>query len=111
MDIWGKIFALYSVVIIGNLMACKLKNTPSFARENLIYLQEIGKSEYLEPYISQREILPSYLIFLVKSGAGKLICHDVAYELKTESCILKITPFQLGMTYGRWIRFILMAQL
>ena len=33
-----------------------------FARQNLIYLQEIGSSEYLEAYSSNRGELSSYLI-------------------------------------------------
>ena len=59
----------------------------SFARQNLIYLQEIGKSEYLEPYESKRGKLSSFLFCIVKSGSGKLIYYDTTYELSTGDCI------------------------
>lgn len=59
----------------------------SFAMQNLIYLQEIGKSEYLEPYISKRGVLSSFLFFIVENGTGRLTFHDVTYELEKGSCV------------------------
>lgn len=60
----------------------------TFARQNLIYLQEIGQSEYLEPYESKRGILSSFLFCIVKKGSGRLIYHDITYELNSTNCIL-----------------------
>lgn len=58
-----------------------------FARQNLIYLQEIGSSSYLEAYSSSRGELSSYLFFVVKNGVGKLTYHDVTYNLQAGSCV------------------------
>ena len=59
-----------------------------FARQNLIYLQEIGKSEYLEPYESKRKgKLASYLFCIVKSGSGQLTYHDTTFVLNAGDCI------------------------
>ena len=60
----------------------------SFARRNLIYLQEIGNSEYLQPYESMRGRLSSFLFCIVKSGSGKLVYHDIVYNLEKDDCIL-----------------------
>lgn len=57
-----------------------------FAKQNLIYLQEIGTSKYLEPYISKRGDLTSYLFFIVKNGFGKLTYQDITYPLKRGNC-------------------------
>ncbi len=63
--------------------------TPSpFARKNLIYLQEIGSSEYLEPYESRRGMLDSYLFFYIKNGQGELNYQDVLYVLNEGDCVL-----------------------
>jgi AraC-like DNA-binding protein len=58
-----------------------------FAKQTLIYLQEIGVSEYLEPYTSKRGDLTSYLFFIVKTGAGRLTYQDVTYSLTTGNCV------------------------
>lgn len=60
----------------------------SFAKQNLIYLQEIGRSEYLEPYTSQRENLSSFLFFIVEKGSGNLVYNNLKYNLSVGSCVL-----------------------
>lgn len=47
--------------------------TPSsFARDSLLYLQEVGTLRALEPHTSRREDLQSFLCFVVEAGEGQL---------------------------------------
>ena len=63
-------------------------HTPSaFARENLLYLQEVGSLRALAPHISRRENLPSYLFFLVKDGEGTLRYGGRQYCLGPGDCV------------------------
>ena len=57
-----------------------------FAKQNLIYLQEIGTSNYLQPYSSKRNNLASYLFFIVHNGSGSLKYQNVSYSLSTGDC-------------------------
>lgn len=52
-------------------------HTPgSFARQNLLYVQEVGKLESLQPHRSVREKLNSFLILIVLEGKGTLKIDD-----------------------------------
>lgn len=63
-------------------------HTPSpFARENLLYVQEVGSLRALAPHTSRREDLPSYLFFLVEDGAGCLSYGGRDYSLETGDCV------------------------
>lgn len=56
--------------------------TPSeFAKQNLLYIQEIGELAAQKPHKSQRENLASYLFFIVKSGSGSLQYDGKLYNL------------------------------
>ena len=58
--------------------------TPSsFAKSNLLYLQEIGKLTALAPHTSQRGKLSSCLCFVVLSGSGRLTYEGQEYTLQT----------------------------
>lgn len=58
--------------------------TPSqFAKNCLLYLQEIGTLQAQKPHISKRENLDSYLFFYVSAGSGTLFYENVSYELHT----------------------------
>lgn len=62
--------------------------TPSsFARTNLIHLQEIGELQAIQPHMSQRENLSSYLFFLVFNGTGILEYNNTSYDLKKGDCV------------------------
>ena len=62
--------------------------TPStFAKENLIHLQEIGELTALEQHSSRRQNLDSYLFFLVKKGKGILEYDGTPYELGAGDCV------------------------
>ena len=61
--------------------------TPSeFAKLSLLHIQEIGTLQATSPHTSRREDLSSYLFFLVRSGAGKLVYDDTEYELFAGDC-------------------------
>lgn len=62
--------------------------TPSsFARENLVHLQEIGELQALKKHISRREGLNSFLFFIVESGAGTLSYDRKHYSLSAGDCV------------------------
>lgn len=62
--------------------------TPSsFARSNLLYLQETGSLKAERPHISKREGLVSYLFFVVHSGSGTLIYDGNTYTVKAGECV------------------------
>ena len=62
--------------------------TPSkFAKESLIYLQEVGTSKTLSLNKNTRNKLNSYLFFIVLEGNGTLIYKDNEYKLNENSCV------------------------
>lgn len=57
--------------------------TPStFAKQNLLHIQEIGELKAQKPHISRRSKLESYLFFMVMSGSGKLRYNGKTFPLK-----------------------------
>lgn len=64
--------------------------TPSnFARNSLLYLQEIGSLRVHKPHSTGRSNLSSYLFFTVTDGEGELICEGRTYSLRTgDLCLL-----------------------
>ena len=62
-------------------------HTPSsFAKQNLYYVQEVGKLQSLIPHKCIREKLDSFLIILVLEGRGCLTVKDKEYTLKNGDC-------------------------
>ena len=62
--------------------------TPSnFARNSLLYLQEIGSLRVHKPHSTGRSNLSSYLFFTVTDGEGELICEGRTYSLRTGDCV------------------------
>lgn len=62
--------------------------TPSsFAKENLIYLQEAGQLNTNGSHTSQRNHLNSYLFFLVTNGNGCIKYDGKQYNLKAGDCV------------------------
>ena len=62
--------------------------TPSkFAKESLIYLQEVGQSKTLSSNKNTRTKLNSYLFFIVLEGDGALIYKDNEYKLNKNTCV------------------------
>lgn len=62
--------------------------TPSeFAKNNLIYLQEIGRLKAQKQHTSKRQNLASFLFFYVKSGSGILDYGSKQYKLTRGDCV------------------------
>lgn len=62
--------------------------TPSsFAKANLVHLQETGTLQARQPHVSRRNDLSSYLFFLVKRGAGTLKYHGQSVALSAGDCV------------------------
>lgn len=73
----------------GDLVATnRILYTPSdFARETLLHIQEIGSLKALQPHISKRSNLDSYLFFYVSEGSGNLNYNGTNYSLKQGECV------------------------
>ena len=52
-------------------------HTPgSFARQNLLYVQEVGQLKSLQPHRCVREKLDSFLLMIILEGKGTLKIND-----------------------------------
>ncbi len=66
----------------------RVLHTPgSFAKKNLLYVQEAGTLESLIPHICRRKHLDSYLIFEVLCGKGSITYEGKSYEMHQGECI------------------------
>jgi AraC-like DNA-binding protein len=64
-------------------------HTPNiFARQNLLYVQEVGQLKSLTPHQSTREGLDSFLFLCVTGGSGSLEVGAKHYEIKKGDCAL-----------------------
>lgn len=62
---------------------CRYIHTPgSFARKNLLYIQEAGHLKSRDRHISKRSHLESYLFFIVLSGQGTVTMENTIHELR-----------------------------
>ncbi len=62
--------------------------TPSsYTKSQYLYIQEIGTLKSLEPHISQRKNLDSYLFFLVLDGCGTITFQGVSYSMQAGDCV------------------------
>lgn len=62
--------------------------TPSsYSRNHYLYVQEIGSLKSLEPHISRREKLESYLFFIVTEGCGAVTLRNSTQKLKAGDCV------------------------
>ncbi len=72
----------------NQVQSSRIIYTPSsFARSNLIHLQETGSLHALSPHVSSRQNLSSYLFFLVTEGAGTLVYDGTTYHLTQGDCV------------------------
>lgn len=61
--------------------------TPSaYAKEHYLYVQEVGSLQSLEPHVSSRKNLNSYLFFVVLSGLGTVTYQGRKQEVKKGDC-------------------------
>ncbi len=62
--------------------------TPSStAKEQYLYVQEVGTLESLQPHISRRQNLTSYLFFIVLQGSGTLTYKEQVHQLSKGACV------------------------
>lgn len=77
--------------------------TPSeFAKESLIYLQEIGQTKALIKHTSSRSKLDSYLFFIVLDGTGFLTYNGINYQLEKGSCVFIDCNSKYSHTSDNW---------
>lgn len=64
-------------------------HTPgSFAKQNLLYVQEVGRLESLKPHRCIRENVDSFLFMVVLEGKGSLDIEGKHYDMNKGSCAL-----------------------
>ena len=62
--------------------------TPSsHAREHYLYVQEVGTLQSLEPHISRRQNLNSYLFFIVLKGSGYVSYDGSRFNIAAGDCV------------------------
>lgn len=62
--------------------------TPSsYTKSHYLYVQEVGTLKSLEPHISRREKLASYLFFLVTEGSGTVTIKGTIHSLHAGDCV------------------------
>ena len=73
-----------------------------FAKQSLIYLQEIGQSKTLEKHTNSRNKLDSYLFFIVIDGNGELNYKNSNYKLIKGSCVFIDCNNKYSHTSDNW---------
>lgn len=64
-------------------------HTPgSFAKQNLLYVQEVGRLQSLKPHRCVREGLSSFLFLVVLEGCGELVIEGHTISVKAGNCAL-----------------------
>ena len=67
----------------------RILSTPSsYAREHYFYVQEIGTLQSLEPHISKRQNLNSFLFLVVLDGEGTLNYSGTRHRISAGDCAL-----------------------
>ncbi len=62
--------------------------TPStYAKEHYLYVQEVGTLKSLEPHISKRQNLNSYLFFVILEGSGYLSYDSARLPVSAGDCV------------------------
>lgn len=66
----------------------RIISTPSqYAKEHYLYVQEVGTLQSLEPHISKRQNLSSYLFFVVLDGSGIVSYENKTYPISAGDCV------------------------
>lgn len=66
----------------------RIITTPSsYAKEHYLYVQEVGTLQSLEPHISRRQDLNSYLFFIVLEGSGEVSYCGNTFPIAAGDCI------------------------
>ncbi|MBQ9926760.1 MAG: helix-turn-helix transcriptional regulator [Lachnospiraceae bacterium] len=62
--------------------------TPSaYARKHYLYVQEVGTLQSLEPHVSKRQNLNSFLFFIVLDGEGTLFYEGTRHRICSGDCV------------------------
>lgn len=73
----------------GTSQSDRCLHTPgSFAKENLLYVQEVGKLRSIQPHRCVRENLDSFLFLIVLEGKGSLDVKGKHYPVQKGDCAL-----------------------
>ena len=73
---------------MANSSSERILVTPSaYTKKHYLYIQEIGKLTSLEPHLSKREQLDSYLFFIVTQGSGTVTINGDPFSIKAGDCI------------------------
>lgn len=64
-----------------------LATPTAFAKQNFLYVQEVGSLQSLSPHVSRRDNLESFLFFVVTSGKGTLTYHGQTFPLVAGDCV------------------------
>ena len=65
----------------------RIQATPSsYAKAHYLYVQEVGTLESIEPHVSSRKNLNSFLLLIVTSGKGQLTHKGQLYTLAAGDC-------------------------
>lgn len=66
----------------------RIISTPSpYAKEHYFYVQEVGTLQSLEPHVSKRQNLNSYLFFVVLDGKGTVSYEAKKYPISAGDCV------------------------
>lgn len=66
----------------------RILSTPSsYARKHYLYVQEVGTLQSLEPHISRRQNLSSFLFFVVLDGKGTLFYDGTRHNISAGDCV------------------------
>ncbi|MDR0949126.1 MAG: AraC family transcriptional regulator [Lachnospiraceae bacterium] len=73
----------------GVTLSNRCLHTPNcFAKQNLLYVQEVGQLKSLTPHKNERSGLDSFLFLCVTAGTGTLEVDGKQYEIKKGDCAL-----------------------
>lgn len=64
-----------------------LATPSSYTKKHYLYVQEIGTLKSLEPHISHREKLDSFLFFIVTEGSGTVTFHNTTFPIREGDCV------------------------
>ena len=66
----------------------RILSTPSsYARKHYLYVQEVGTLQSLEPHVSKRQNLSSFLFFVVMEGEGFLSHKGIKHHISAGDCV------------------------
>lgn len=73
-----------------------------FAKESLLYLQEVGESKTLANHTNSREKLDSFLFFIVKDGNGLFKYNGESYRLSKGNYVFIDCSLPFSHTSDNW---------